>query len=410
MTTTMRRPSLSAERRPLWRAAAMIADRLSRRRNRSSLPQPPADAWERLLTTDGYLKLALEKGWQHAAVEAKCDVDAAYYGLVRKLEEYSRDVDALAGEQCRQTEADIFRDLVALEEEFDEMEIELDESAISVTTGNIVLEGLDLGRFQIVLSWNLIGEPHPYLVKALDPNPAGSDSTVTHPHVRDEALCEGDGQQAVSNALREGRLLDFFILVRQILETYNEDGPFVRLSRWDGVACRDCGYSESDDDASSCEACEADICGDCGSSCRTCSRTICSGCQTCCAGCDETCCERCLKICAGCDEQFCELCLEIDVCEACRAENEENNENEENPNHDDPDKRAGDDRGATGIGKTGVDAGGIENDGNDLRGDGEVGTAGDAPEKLDAHPLDRIAAAFPEDEDVAASLQPLCLG
>ena len=55
---------------------------------------------------------------------------------------------------------------------------------------------------------------------ALDPSPAASNSETTHPHVQTNQLCEGDGRSAIRHAMREGRLLDFFVLVRQILQTY----------------------------------------------------------------------------------------------------------------------------------------------------------------------------------------------
>ena len=57
-----------------------------------------------------------------------------------------------------------------------------------------------------------------YRVVALDPHPAGSDESVTHPHVRDEQLCAGDAAAAIRSALAGGRICDFFLLVRSVLD------------------------------------------------------------------------------------------------------------------------------------------------------------------------------------------------
>jgi hypothetical protein len=77
----------------------------------------------------------------------------------------------------------------------------------------------------------------------------------THPHVREKLLCEGDGAASIRRALAEGRLLDFFTLVRQVLETYNPGSAYVELSRWNGVTCKDCGYIMPGDGYGTCDLC-----------------------------------------------------------------------------------------------------------------------------------------------------------
>ena len=49
----------------------------------------------------------------------------------------------------------------------------------------------------------------------------------------DERLCEGDGRSAIRQALAQGRLLDFFMLVAGGLRTYNAESPFVALEIWE---------------------------------------------------------------------------------------------------------------------------------------------------------------------------------
>jgi hypothetical protein len=209
----------------------------------------------------------------------------------------------------------IAADLLALPVEFEALHIDLKEKTVSVDTPSIVLEEVDLGPFQIVLRWERIGAGRAYLVKALEPNRARSKSNVTHPHVEDHNLCEGAGADAIRSALTSGRLLDFFLLIRQILETYNSRSPFVPLAEWgegdDGSTecCHDCGYDMSSDDGNNCESCDARICMDCTVNCQGCNRYVCSECSSTCSECERHFCQACLTE----DEHenlFCETCLQ----------------------------------------------------------------------------------------------------
>ena len=102
------------------------------------------------------------------------------------------------------------------------MEIDFEEHEIAVTTEPITLEGIFLGPFEIRLDWERLGNSLPYRIKALDPHPAAANEDVTHPHVQNEQLCEGDGRVGHPQRLREGRLGDFFLLVAQVLRTYGK--------------------------------------------------------------------------------------------------------------------------------------------------------------------------------------------
>jgi len=59
--------------------------------------------------------------------------------------------------------------------------------------------------------------------------------------VREEDLCEGEGRGPIQKAIRQGRFYDLFVLINQILQTYNGDSAYVPLSRWEGSSCPDCG-------------------------------------------------------------------------------------------------------------------------------------------------------------------------
>ena len=170
--------------------------------------------------------------------------------------------------------SDIYRDILALDDEFEEVEIDLDEHELSVTTDRIVLEDIDLGPFEIRLDWQRLGASSAYRVVALDPNPAARSDDVTHPHVQDEQLCEGEGRAAIRAALAEGRLYDFFLLVSQLLHTYGRGSAYVELDDWDGVPCDDCGGSVDEDDRYYCQRCGATLCGSCSVTCQGCGRVV----------------------------------------------------------------------------------------------------------------------------------------
>src|SRR5690606_20967014 len=103
---------------------------------------------------------------------------------------------------------------------------------LSVTTEPITLEGVYLGPFRIELDVDDLaaGECADYRVIALEPNPAASNCDVTHPHIQDEQLCEGEGRPLIRRALGEGRILDFFEFVASVLRAYNPESPYVSLS------------------------------------------------------------------------------------------------------------------------------------------------------------------------------------
>jgi len=141
------------------------------------------------------------------------------------------------------TAEDIYRDILALHDEFEDVSWERRQQTLGARTEPIELEGVHLGEFGIRLDWgNLVnGHPENYCVVALDPHPASSNESVTHPHVQDKDVCEGDGRIPIRTALEQGRLMDFFLVVRNLLRTYNSGSPFVSLDEWYGANCSDCG-------------------------------------------------------------------------------------------------------------------------------------------------------------------------
>ena len=102
------------------------------------------------------------------------------------------------------TPAELYADLVALEQERFEVQINLDQHQLCVTTEPIELEGIHLGRFAIRLDWQPRHATRHYRIVPLDPNPAAANDAVTHPHVNDEILCEGDGRASIAPRWRPG--------------------------------------------------------------------------------------------------------------------------------------------------------------------------------------------------------------
>jgi hypothetical protein len=216
------------------------------------------------------------------------------------------------------TLADIYRDLLSLSQEFDTMDWDVRQETLSVHTEPITLSDVELGPFEIELNLNAIPHHNCYRVVALEPLRAASNDSVTHPHVMHDRLCEGEGRLSIRRALHAGRIADFFMLVTNLLGTYNSGSPYVTLDDWFGVRCVDCGSVTSEDDRYTCERCDSDVCSYCSGMCHHCESSFCSSCLSPCGDCEENFCTHCLKTCRACNELFCKGCLENQLCGTCR--------------------------------------------------------------------------------------------
>lgn len=223
----------------------------------------------------------------------------------------------------------LFEEVKAVEAEFGNIQLTKPENSISVLTEPITLEGIYLGPFRIALFLDMAPQVYnqqAYAVYATEPNPAATDSTVTHPHVSSDSLCEGDGHAAIWSALEAGRLLDFFMLIRSILNTYNSGGAYVQLEDWDGLPCYECGYVMQSDEYYYCRSCENEFCDQCSTCCESCHEIICLNCAGRCQVCEEPLCQQCQIECSQCERICCESCLEEGICSDCREEMENNDE------------------------------------------------------------------------------------
>ena len=299
--------SRAARRRA--KLAAAIAETVHRKA-KPATPPLPWTSWEIVQGYQRKLQKACARGFELAAKRYANSLASAVSHLQADLGQLERTMSPQRVSSPYPA-ADIAHDLASLAEEFVEVELPDENGLISVVTEPIVLEEIYLGGFRIVLDWEQIGNASsPYSIEAVDPYPAEPNTEITHPHVSGDKLCEGDGRAAISSALRSGRLLDFFLLVRQVLETYNPASAYVRLSDWEGFHCVDCGDCVSHDDRNSCEQCDQDLCSGCCWSCEDCGQIMCNECRDACGGCDETFCSGCLQdsdngpLCESCQAQL----------------------------------------------------------------------------------------------------------
>jgi len=76
-------------------------------------------------------------------------------------------------------------ELYQLQEEFGSIDFDKGKDSICIITDPITLDGVPLGPFKIQLGLDKLGELYndrPYRVITLNPNPASTDNSVTHPH------------------------------------------------------------------------------------------------------------------------------------------------------------------------------------------------------------------------------------
>lgn len=219
------------------------------------------------------------------------------------------------------TANDLLRDLEHLKEEFDSFTIDGERRFVSVVTEPVTLENRYFGTFEIRLDLHGPLQGARYRVHALDPQPSASRSDVVHPHVCDGVLCEGDGHAVIRSALAQGRLFDFFEIVRRLLTTYNPASPFVELTFWDGEDCSDCGETTRPENRYECQRCESLTCIDCASTCSGCDSSFCADCIGSCQACHQAYCGECLRACSVCNREICTSCLDIEErCPHCHED------------------------------------------------------------------------------------------
>ena len=283
------------------------------------------------------VEICMAKGWLVAVVQAVAD----YQRQLRRLQVYlEAELTKPTCDAFQLDEVTVLQDLLAAQNEFSQVEFNSKEKLLSVTSSEIVLDGEELGAFSIVLQLETLGDSNRfyYEVHPVNPNWAGSEDGVAHPHVHHDRLCEGDGQPAIKLALEQGRLLDFFQIVEQVLGNYNPSSAYVAISDWHGgESCGRCGDPTDSSDLCECANCDVSVCRECTYGCHDCTDSFCGNCNEICEGCHENYCTRCIRSCDLCGESMCSDCLNNERCDACEEkENEEaGSDNSQTPVHAD---------------------------------------------------------------------------
>jgi len=299
----------------LWRTALRVREAYRAARTQ----QPPPAKLELSRVQDRFLLLELVTGreWQSAARRTRTlllvELERLEYQLRETLTRLRNEREAILP-----TARFLYEELLAVAEEFDGIAVAGRE--VIVTTDAIVLEDISLGRFAIHLEIERLGTDAPFRIEALEPNPASSSTSTTHPHVHDERLCAGEGRAALTAALAAGHLYDFFLIVDRILHTYAEGAAYVELAEWHGIPCHDCAVAVAPDDVYVCNDCDESLCSNCSLSCPRCGNGYCGQCLDRCARCDEPYCRGCLEDCGRCGEACCPDCLAETLCPSCTEE------------------------------------------------------------------------------------------
>jgi len=322
--------------RKLFRAAVVIQEQSSRPTPVPETINLPEYSWNHLQRLKHSIARARKRGWYLAAQSLCSDLADACRSLQRELENSLRGLSSRMKPRLPASASAVYLDLRALESEFGGVEIDLKKQELVVTTDTIELDGVLLGEFEIRLHWSQIHQSaQPYRVVALDPHPSARRDDVTHPHVQDEQLCEGEGRAAIAAALAEGRFYDFFLLVNQLLHTYGRGSAFVELSDWGATRCEDCGACIDDGDCYYCNGCNATLCESCSWNCPGCDNSYCSSCLRQCAACGRDFCCSCLVTCSVCRQQCCSDCHENRICTTCyeklHPKEPENDSSDESP-------------------------------------------------------------------------------
>ena len=254
---------MDRHQRQVLRVAQAIVDQYVERQRHGDYVDLPDYGWQSCLALLRKAERARQHGWDLAAAKLRFDLSFALDNLRFTMGTVVKQLRQVPEQPSFASILDIYRDILALHAEFDDVSWDLHAKTLSVTTTDIVLEGIYLGPFEIRLDFSQLIGSNAYEVIAVDPHPAASDESVTHPHVQDNEPCEGEAGLPIEQALKDGRIADFFLIVLNLLNTYNSGSPHVALKNWEGAPCRDCGANVSEDERFSCEHCGDVLCDGC---------------------------------------------------------------------------------------------------------------------------------------------------
>ncbi len=177
--------------RQRYQMAHCVAAALCPERTTFAMPPTVGQYWSRLQRLQQLLTRARQANLQGAVQRLERYINLTAQHLRSDL--YRLTDTLTAGQQQRIDVKDVYEELTALDGDFEDVEFKPRVGVISVTTEPIELEDHYLGAFEIRLPLRYMKQTRPYQIIAVDPNPAGTCDSTTHPHVQGENLCEGEG-------------------------------------------------------------------------------------------------------------------------------------------------------------------------------------------------------------------------
>jgi hypothetical protein len=274
-----------------------------------------AGACDRVSRLGRLLERCRDRGWSVATGCLLGQMERVAGDALYELRQLQHEIAAVQRSEPP-TLADLVDELYQLDQEFDTVQIGERGHTLTVHTEPITLEEVALGPFAIELDLTTMDRSRPrYEIEALEPNPASGNDDVPHPHVQSGRLCEGEATAALTAALQQGRLCEFFLIVGQVLRTYNPSSPYVKLEDWDSAGCHECNYRG---DLSMCDVCHRDYCDECHVWDDHAEKTACLNCSGICQHDNRRHHPDSIETCDDCGETFCTEHLdEHSRCPAC---------------------------------------------------------------------------------------------
>src|SRR5262249_34119131 len=136
---------MDTNQKMLLRTAERISSHLQRLSAAPIQVELPDADWAQCRSLIRQIDLCANRNWAHAADLLKDRLEPALERCSDRLREIAREVSGVERLAPLQSVREIFKDLVALSDEFEDVTIDRPSQTISVTTKPIVLEEIDLG-------------------------------------------------------------------------------------------------------------------------------------------------------------------------------------------------------------------------------------------------------------------------
>src|SRR4051812_43830745 len=127
-------PAMPTSNKPLMRLAAAIHTRLAARHTNESLVELPVTAWERCTDLVRQIRRAQLRGWHLAANLLSNDLDYSIRSVLIEVSALQQRLTCTASRTTLTTASDIYRDLVTLSEEYENLAFDSKACQLSVMT------------------------------------------------------------------------------------------------------------------------------------------------------------------------------------------------------------------------------------------------------------------------------------